>query len=408
MDKKERAKERREKRRQEISLLRTIPYSDHQRWWSSDTIAVVTGANRGIGFEIAHQLALHGLTVILTSRETGVGDEAAKVLQEGGLNVVFHQLDVVDPLSIKAFVDWVQQSYGGIDILISRENREECDGFRAVAAAGGGGEDVRELGESGGGGEGGREGGWRRRRGAKEDGRDLVNNAGVNFNLGSENSVEYAEKVILTNYYGTKNMIQAMIPLMRPSASGARIVSVSSRGKAALSQEVIGPKRSMCFTCHLLVSRKEDLEFLCIGQNYSLLPLTERERIGNIALRQQLEDVDQLSEELIDRTVTMFLEQVKDGSWTSGGWPQTSTDYSISKLAVNAYTRLMAKVLSNRPDGHKIYINCYCPGWVKTAMTGWAGNVTPEEGADTAVWLALLPDQFVSGKFFAERREINF
>lgn len=313
MDKKERAKERREKRRQEISLLRTIPYSDHQRWWSADTIAVVTGANRGIGFEIVHQLAQHGLTVILTSRETAVGEEAAKVLQEGGLNVVFHQLDVIDHTSIKEFSDWVQETYGGIDILI--------------------------------------------------------NNAGVNFNYGSENSVEYAEQVITTNYIGTKNMIKAMIPLMRLSASGSRIVNVSSR----------------------------------LGRLNG-----RRNRLGDVTLREQLEDVDSLSEELIDSTMDKFLEQVKDGSWTSGGWPQTCTDYSLSKLAVNAYTRLMAKILEERPEGHKIYINCYCPGWVKTAMTGWSGNISPEEGADTAVWLVLLPDQFISGKFFAERREINF
>lgn len=56
-----------------------------------------------------------------------------------------------------------------------------------------------------------------------------VNNAGINFNFGSENSVESANKVIETNYFGTKNMIEAMIPLMRPSASGARIVNVTSR-----------------------------------------------------------------------------------------------------------------------------------------------------------------------------------
>lgn len=118
--------------------------------------------------------------------------------------------------------------------------------------------------------------------------------------------------------------------------------------------------------------------------------------------------MDSLSEELIDRTVTTFLDQVKDGSWPSGGWPQTHTDYSMSKLAVNAYTRLMAKVLSERPEGQKIHINCYCPGWVKTAMTGWAGHTSPEEGADTGVWLALLPDQLVTGKFFAERREVSF
>ncbi|KAH7857700.1 hypothetical protein Vadar_015535 [Vaccinium darrowii] len=313
-DKKERAKERREKRRQEISLLRTIPYSDHQRWWSADTIAVVTGANRGIGFEIVHQLAFHGVTVILTSRDAAVGEEAAKVLQEGGLNVFFHQLDIVDPSSIKVFSEWLQQNYGGLDIL--------------------------------------------------------VNNAGVNFNHGSVNCLEYSEKVIFTNYFGTKNIIQAMIPLMRPSTSGARIVNVSSR----------------------------------LGRLNG-----RRNRIGDLSLRHQLEDVDSLSEELIDRTVTTFLDQVKDGTWASGGWPQTHTDYSMSKLAVNAYTRLMAKVLSERPEGHKIYINCYCPGWVKTAMTGWAGHTSPEEGADTGVWLALLPDQqIVTGKFFSERREVSF
>lgn len=313
MGKKERAQERREKRRQEISLLRTIPYSDHQRWWSNDTIAVVTGSNRGIGFEIAHQLASHGLTVVLTSRETRVGEEAMKIMQERGLNVVFHQLDIVDPASIETFSEWIKEKYGGLDILI--------------------------------------------------------NNAGVNFNFGTDNSVEFAETVIQTNYFGTKSVVKAMIPLMRPSPFGARIVNVTSR----------------------------------LGRLNG-----RRNRIANVSLRQQLEDVDSLSEELIDSTVNTFLEQVKDGTWESGIWPQVFTDYSLSKLAANAYTRLMARILSDQPEGHKIYMNCYCPGWVKTAMTAWAGHTSPEVAADTAVWLALISDQFVSGKFFAERREINF
>ncbi|KAH6819527.1 Rossmann-fold superfamily protein [Perilla frutescens var. frutescens] len=313
MGNKEKARERREKRRQEISLLRTIPYSDHQRWWTSNTTALVTGANRGIGFEIAHQLALHGLGVIFTSRDEGVGEEAAKVLQERGLNVVYRQLDIVDPLSIEAFSTWIKEVYGGIDIL--------------------------------------------------------VNNAGVNFNVGPDNSVEYAEKVIATNYYGTKNMIKAMIPLMRASSSGARIVNVSSR----------------------------------LGRVNG-----RRNRIGDIDLRRKLEDDGSLSEELIDQTMATFLEGVKDESWKEGGWPQVYTDYSLSKLAVNAYTRLMARVFLERPEGQKICINCCCPGWVKTAMTDWAGHTSPEEGADTAVWLALLQDQTVSGRFFAERRDIKF
>ncbi|KAJ8752682.1 hypothetical protein K2173_005571 [Erythroxylum novogranatense] len=313
MGNKAKAKERREKRRQEISLLRTIPYADHQRWWSAETVAVVTGANRGIGFEIARQLADHGLTVVLTSRVNTAGLEAANVLKESGLRVVSRQLDVTDSSSIKEFVKWTEQTYGGIDIL--------------------------------------------------------VNNAGVNYNLGSDNSVEFAQSVIDTNYYGTKNVTKAMIPLMRASAAGGRIVNVSSR----------------------------------LGKLNG-----RRNRLQDKALREQLDNLEILSEELIDRTVSTFLQRVEDGTWPSGGWPQMFTDYSVSKLAVNAFTRLIAKILADRTDGKKIYINCYCPGWVKTAMTDWAGNISVEEGADTGVWLALLPDLAVTGKFFAERREVSF
>ena len=103
-----------------------------------------------------------------------------------------------------------------------------------------------------------------------------------------------------------------------------------------------------------------------------------------------------------------FLEEVKDGSWVNGGWPQNNTDYSLSKLAVNAYTRLMAKILAEWPEGQRIYINCCCPCWVKTAMTGWAGLTPPEERANTALWLALLQDQSISGKFLLRDARLIF
>ncbi|KHN31241.1 (+)-neomenthol dehydrogenase [Glycine soja] len=284
------------------------------RWWSKETVAVVTGGNRGIGFEICRQLAGHGVTVVLTSRDESVGVESAKVLQEGGLTeVACNQLDILDPSSINQFAHWLKENYGGLDIL--------------------------------------------------------VNNAGVNFNQGSENNVENARNVIDTNYYGTKSMIEAMIPLMKPSAAGARIVNVSSR----------------------------------LGRLNG-----KRNRVENDALREQLSDDESLTEELIDGMISNFLQQVEDGSWRSEGWPHSFTDYSVSKLAVNAYTRFLARKFSERPEGEKIYINCYCPGWVKTALTGYSGSVTIEQGADTAVWIALVPDQAITGKFFAERREINF
>jgi len=132
------------------------------------------------------------------------------------------------------------------------------------------------------------------------------------------------------------------------------------------------------------------------------------QRLENEELREKLSNMETLTEELIDGMVGTFLKQVEDGTWKSGGWPPTFTDYSVSKLAVNAYTRFMAHKLSERPDGEKIFINSYCPGWVKTALTGYAGSVSVEDGADSGVWLSLLPDQAITGKFFAERREINF
>jgi len=71
-----------------------------------------------------------------------------------------------------------------------------------------------------------------------------VNNAGVNFNFGSDNSVENSKLVIETNYYGTKRMIKAMIPLMKSSSAGGRIVNVSSRlgrlnGKRNVSKKYV-------------------------------------------------------------------------------------------------------------------------------------------------------------------------
>ncbi|TVU34623.1 hypothetical protein EJB05_16462, partial [Eragrostis curvula] len=322
---KEAARERREQRRREVTHLRTVPYEPHQRWWDhlerapARAVAVVTGANRGIGFEAARQLALHGLHVVVASRDAERGQAAAERIRteapgDAGVSVEWRQLDVADAASVEAFAAWAAQTHGGIHVL--------------------------------------------------------VNNAGVNFSKGADNSVEFAEQVVETNYYGTKRMIDAMIPLMKPSPFGGRIVNVSSR----------------------------------LGRVNG-----RRNRIGDVSLRDWLLNDDCLSEQLIDEMLVKFLEQVKQGTWSSNQWPQMYTDYSVSKLAVNAYTRLMARRLSDPSEGEKIYINCFCPGWVKTEMTGWEGNISAEEGADTGVWLALLPqEQATNGKFFAERREISF
>ena len=82
-------------------------------------IAVVTGANRGIGFEICRQLAHRGIKVILTARNEEKGSIAAEKLRDDGLDVVFHSLDITHEGSIRSLADWIEETFGRLDILIN-------------------------------------------------------------------------------------------------------------------------------------------------------------------------------------------------------------------------------------------------------------------------------------------------
>jgi NAD(P)-dependent dehydrogenase (short-subunit alcohol dehydrogenase family) len=84
-------------------------------------VAVVTGANKGIGLEIVRQLAKEGITVVLTARDETHGKEALESLKRQELhNVNFHPLDVVSQESVLKLAEWLHKIYGGIDILVSK------------------------------------------------------------------------------------------------------------------------------------------------------------------------------------------------------------------------------------------------------------------------------------------------
>jgi NAD(P)-dependent dehydrogenase (short-subunit alcohol dehydrogenase family) len=78
--------------------------------------------------------------------------------------------------------------------------------------------------------------------------------------------------------------------------------------------------------------------------------------------------------------------------------------YRISKAAVNAFTSNLAAEL--RGDG--ILVNAMHPGWVKTEMGGAGASVEPADAADTAIFLATLPAGGPTGRFWFERREIDW
>lgn len=83
------------------------------------TIALVTGANRGIGFEVVRQLAAQGMTVILTARGINKAHAAAEQLQGEGLKVIPKAVDVADSASVRTLVEQVEAEFGQLDILVN-------------------------------------------------------------------------------------------------------------------------------------------------------------------------------------------------------------------------------------------------------------------------------------------------
>ncbi|RVX20368.1 Salutaridine reductase [Vitis vinifera] len=169
---------------------------------------------------------------------------------------------------------------------------------------------------------------------------------------------ELAEECVKTNYYGTRAVTEALLPCLLLSNSG-RIVNVS----AGLGK----------------------LEF-----------------VSNERVRMELNDVDVLSVERLDEIVNEFLNDVKEDRLHDRGWPTQTSAYTISKAAVNAYTRIVAKSYPS------LLINCVCPGFVKTDINSNTGFFPVEVGAKGPVMLALLPEGGPSGLFFEKMEASTF
>jgi NAD(P)-dependent dehydrogenase (short-subunit alcohol dehydrogenase family) len=86
---------------------------------NQEKIVLVTGGNRGIGFEVCRQLAKAGLHVILGSRDRDHGRSAADRLSKGGIKVHSLPLDVTDPGSIRSIKSAIEEEYGRLDVLIN-------------------------------------------------------------------------------------------------------------------------------------------------------------------------------------------------------------------------------------------------------------------------------------------------
>src|ERR1039457_1700942 len=92
---------------------------DGSRMSHNNPIIVVTGGNRGIGLEICRQLARRGAQVVLTARATEAGQAAVSKLALEKLTAQFHALDVTSDPSIAALRDYLDRTFGQLDVLIN-------------------------------------------------------------------------------------------------------------------------------------------------------------------------------------------------------------------------------------------------------------------------------------------------
>jgi NAD(P)-dependent dehydrogenase (short-subunit alcohol dehydrogenase family) len=253
----------------------------------SSAVALVTGANRGLGFETAKQLLARGWSVLVGARDRNSGEAAARALGKGAR---FVALDVTDRESVTA---------------LSKQ-------LDAPLSA-------------------------------------LVNNAGSSFD-GFDESV--ARRTLEVNYRGPLRVTDSLAGTL---ALGANVVMVSS----------------------------------AMGELSRFSP----------ELRRRLLD-DALGRAELAAFVTEFVERA--GSGELGGFPRNA--YSVSKAALNAFTRIAARELE--PRG--VRVNAICPGWVRTRMGGNGAPRSLEQGASGIVWAATLGEGGPSGGFFRDGRAIDW
>uniref|UniRef100_A0A3B4BDJ9 carbonyl reductase (NADPH) n=1 Tax=Periophthalmus magnuspinnatus TaxID=409849 RepID=A0A3B4BDJ9_9GOBI len=98
---------------------------------------------------------------------------------------------------------------------------------------------------------------------------------------------------------------------------------------------------------------------------------------------------EDITEDELVELMKRFVEKTKSDQHKEDGWPQTA--YGVSKTGLTVLSMILARRLSKERPQDNILLNACCPGWVRTDMAGDKAPKSPDEGAITPVYLALLP-----------------
>ncbi|HTV60924.1 MAG TPA: SDR family oxidoreductase [Verrucomicrobiae bacterium] len=182
---------------------------------SSKKIALVTGANKGIGFEVARQLGRNGCTVFVGARNLALGREASAQLQKQSLDARFVELDVTRRDTVEAAAALIQKDFGRLDILVNNAGIvDPADGPPSAA------------------------------------------------------SLDAVERVFQANFFGALSVAQVMLPLLRKSAAG-RIVNVSS-GLGSLAFNADPQWQNVSYTLIGYCASKAAMNMLTVQLAYEL------------------------------------------------------------------------------------------------------------------------------------------
>ncbi|KAG8590981.1 hypothetical protein GDO81_006998 [Engystomops pustulosus] len=208
----------------------------------------------------------------------------------------------------------------------------------------------------------------------------LINNAGIAFKVADTTPFgTQAEVTLKTNFFGTRDVSHELLPLIKPNVSDTT---------------PFGTQAEVTLKTNYFATRDVSNELLPLikpnGRVVNVSSMISPSALARCSpeLQEKFRS-DTITEDELTKLMEKFVEDAKEGVHQERGWANTA--YGVSKIGVTVMSRIQARQLKETRKGEGIILNACCPGYVRTDMTNPNAPKSPDEGAVTPVYLALLP-----------------